>query len=663
MNGNIFIFVKMFDRRAILYQAGLQLFLIFFLTAASALAQSSSEKRDLFAQAQSHYLYGEYELANPLYLTLSSFEPDNCNILFKIGDCYLNIRDEKSKAIEFLEKAVKNASYDANPDQVREKRAPLDAYFSLARAYMINNDLEKALSTLQLFQKLAGENQKKGGFENIEFIDQQIMACKYAMKLQENPIEIDSLKLPEDFCLGSINENPVVSFDGSTIAYTERRGISNAIFYSKKEQGKWQTPVEITFELKAGEDCSTSALNSDGTLMLLYKEDNADGNIYSSKFTDGVWSPITRLNRNINTKFYESHASISHDGKKLYFTSNREGGYGGLDIYVSELDEAGEWGVPKNLGTAINTPFNEDTPFITRNDSVLYFSSEGHESIGGFDIFSSRRINNGWKNPQNIGYPLSTADDDIFFFPVEDGRYAYYSMKTDYKKWDIYFLGIGVKAVEQNYEISGNIIIPDSTVLFDDNFLIMLTSKESGDTLDIGIPNKYSGIYNFNVRPGSFRVIFSGKGFITQVVDTTVLVDNPTTHISIKVVLERDSAYFAVSPPPAVYEKIDLTEIPQVEAIDSTILITDVKVNDVTDTGINDSDVLYYTVQVMALYNPVDISYFKYIDDMKVMYNDVDRFYRYTTGRYRTREEAIRRRTELLNMGYPDDIFIKKVSR
>ena len=114
---------------------------------------------------------------------------------------------------------------------------------------------------------------------------------------------------------------------------------------------------------------------------------------------------------------------------------------------------------------------------------------------------------------------------------------------------------------------------------------------------------------------------------------------------------------------PMVYEKIDLSEIPTVEAIDSAILITDVKVNDVTDSNIDDSAILYYTVQVMALHNPVDVSYFKYIDDMKVMYNDEDKFYRYTTGQFSTREEADTRRAELRTKGYPDDIFIKKVSR
>ena len=146
----------------------------------------------------------------------------------------------------------------------------------------------------------------------------------------------------------------------------------------------------------------------DGTILYLYKTDNFDGNIYSAEYVNGNWTPIKKLNKNINTKFYESHAAISSDGKKLYFTSNRDGGYGGLDIYVSEKDASGDWGPAINLGNTINTPYNEDTPFITLNDSLLYFSSEGHNGMGGYDIFRSDKSEAGWNAPENLGFPVNS---------------------------------------------------------------------------------------------------------------------------------------------------------------------------------------------------------------------------------------------------------------
>jgi hypothetical protein len=169
------------------------------------------------------------------------------------------------------------------------------------------------------------------------------------------------------------------------------------------------------------------------------------------------------------------------------------------------------------------------------------------------------------------------------------------------------------------------------------------------------------------VAPGSFELVYSGLGFISQSVDTTIIQDNPESVIVLDVSLERDTSFIPEPPvvetTPVVYEKINLKNIPVVSSIDSSILIKNMNVNDVNDTNIKDSDILYYTVQVMALYNPVDISYFKRITDMKVMYNDVDKFYRYTTGRCATREEATSLRSELIRKGYPEEIFIKKVSK
>ncbi len=306
----------------------LLLTLVILPTAVSA--QSQSEMKKIFAKAESYYLFEEYELANQLYLLLDT--TNNLNIKYKIGNCYLNIPGEKAKSIPYLEAAVKTASYDSKTLTFKELRAPLDAYFSLAKAYLVNNQVEKALSTLETFSKLARETKAKGGMTNLDYIDQQIQACKNAIQYKANPVTFSKKTMGNDFNQGAINDNPVVSFDGNTIVYTEHRGVVNAIFYSKKERGKWQTPIEITAQLNAGEDCSSSSLNSDGTELFLYKTDNYDGNIYSSNFVNGAWTPIKKLNKNINTKFYESHASISADGKKLYFTSNRDGGQGNLDI-------------------------------------------------------------------------------------------------------------------------------------------------------------------------------------------------------------------------------------------------------------------------------------------------------------------------------------------
>jgi len=636
------------------------------LFSVDASAQSSEEMKKIFSQAESYYLYEEYDLANQLYLLLET--PDNMNIKYKIGTCYLNISGEKEKSIIYLEQAVTTASYDSKTETFKETKAPLDAYFFLAKAYMINDSLDKALRTFQIFSKLASETKSKGGMKNLEYIDQQIQACKNAIQYKANPVIFNKTSLGSNFRMGSINENAAVSFDGNTMVYTERRGSVNAIFYSKKEYGKWPPPIEITAELSAGEDCSTCSLNSDGTELFLYKTDNYDGAIYSSSFADGAWTRIKKLGKNINTKYYESHASISADGKKLYFTSNRPGGQGNLDIYVSEMTPSGDWGTAENLGAAINTPFNEDTPFITKNDSVLYFSSEGHSSMGGFDNFMTKRSGAGWKEPANLGFPLNTTDDDKFYQPANNGLNAYYTFTTDYKKRDIFYLGIGSSEPLKYYEIKGILNPTDITTNLTKN--IHLFNRTTGDTLDIGYSNKYTGLYSFSVLPGKFRLVYSARGYFSQTIDTTIITDNPTPGINLDVTLKMDSSYLKpvlpikkIVPDTIIYAKINLAIIPTVSAIDSNILIKNMHVNDVSDKNVNDSDILYFTVQVIALHNSIDVSYFKYITDMSVLYNDSDKFYRYTSGKFPNREEAFKWRLELIRKGYPEEIFIKKVSK
>ena len=635
-------------------------FLILFVFPLTCLSQSSSEKKKIFTQAETYFLYEDYELANQLYLLLE--KPGNLNIKYKIGTCYLNIPGEKEKSIAYLEEAVKNADYDSKTSSPKELRAPLDAYFSLAKAYMVNNDLDKGLNTLETFKKLTSDKMKEGGMKNSGFIDQQIQACANAIKLKAKPVIFSKRLMGKDFSQGAINDNPTISYDGNTFVYTERRGIVNAILCARREKGIWQTPVDITSELKAGEDCSSCSLNSDGTELFLYKIDNFDGVIYSSSYEKGSWTPVKKLNKNINTKFYESHASVSSDGKKLYFASNREGGLGNLDIYLSEKDATGDWGPAINLGNTINTPFNEDNPFVTNNDSLLYFSSEGHSSIGGFDIFISKKSGDSWDLPSNIGYPLNTTDDDKFFQPWNDGQNGFYSITTDYKKREIFYLGFGGIDVNKSNEITGILSLADTIIPFNENFKIHIIERTSGDTIDISYPNNKTGLYRLFVPSGQYHLVYTGPGYISQTIDTSIVRDNPTNALNIDVTLKRDLLVNSISPE-VIYSKINLKSIPSITNLDTTILIRNMRVTDLGDKNIKDSEILYFTVQVMALYKPVDVSYFKYIPDIKVMYNEHDKFFRYTTGIFQTREEAYAWRLELIKKGYPDDLFLKKVSK
>ncbi len=625
-------------------------FMLFLYFSGTTTGQGRAELKEFFKEAESHFLYEEYELATPLYLVIYQVMPNNANIAYKIGVCYLNTPHEKDKAISYLETAAKNASYDANERSFNETRAPLDVYFQLGNAYRVNNQLDKAIETYKYFKEQLGSGKE---MIDADFVDQQIIACENAKKLMASPIQMQRTNLGDTINLSSLNENPVVSGDGNALVFTAYFGEDRIIYYSRKIQGRWMPPRDITDEIGSEKDCSSTCLNYDGTELYLYKIDNFVGNLYVSHLKNDVWSKIEKLNKNINTKFYESHASVSRDGKTLYFTSNREGGHGKLDIYVSHREEGGDWGPATNLGPVINTRYNENTPFITMNDSLLYFSSEGHYNMGGYDIFVARKKGEGWSKPENVGYPLNTTDNDLHFQPYLNGRSGYKSMDNGYKETNIYRLDFLGGQEMPWFEIKGLVTV-DSVAdreLFPE-IRITLIDTVKDDTTDIGIPDLYSGWYFFRVKPGHYVLSAGGSGVLSQRISVPVSVESASREIIVDLPLSKDTSWVA---------PVITSPLPTLPAVspDSLQVVTDVMVRNPDYVDKEGRKVLYYTVQLMALLKPVDISYFKDLDNVVILHGK-DAFYRYTYGQYKTLEEAKKARLEILRKGYPD-VFVKKV--
>ena len=224
---------------------------------------------------------------------------------------------------------------------------------------------------------------------------------------------------------------------------------------------------------------------------------------------------LLKLNDNINTKYWESHATISHSGKKLYFTSNRKGGYGGLDIYVSQRDSTGDWGPAKNLGPVINTIYNEESPFLGKDDKTLFFSSRGHFNIGGYDIFYSTLMENGeWSVPLNLGYPLNSTDDDVFFYPVNDGYQAYYAMNDSgsYGLQDIYRVQIFSKDHPRKFFIRGIVQVKDLQNMFRDSIKVSAFNLEDPNASVIVYSNPVTGEYKFELPQGKYSITYEANG-------------------------------------------------------------------------------------------------------------------------------------------------------
>ncbi|MCK4631342.1 MAG: PD40 domain-containing protein, partial [Bacteroidales bacterium] len=454
--------------------------LIAFVLSISASGQKKREFKEKFFEAESYILYEEYNEALPGYLDLLKIYPENDNYRYRIGQCYLNTPGQKDKAIEYLEKAILNTDEKYKEGSFRETQAPVDAYYFLANAYRVNKQLDKALEIYSIFKELLNPK-----IYDSVVVNKQMESCLNAKKLQQNPLFLKYHNLGEPVNTRFSDYNPVVSGDGTKMIYTRALQFFDGVFFSEKVNGTWSNPMDLTFQLGVDEDLYPCALSWDGTTLYLYKLDNYVGNIYISHYSNGVWSSVEKLNENINDKYWESHACVTKDENTIYFTSNRKGTYGGLDIYRSEKDSLGEWGPAVNLGPNINTEYNEETPFVTEDGQTLFFSSYGHFNTGGYDILYSTLLDSAeWSKPLNMGYPINTPDDDLFYAPAKDGNFAYYSQFTDegMGERDIFLLEIFSEEHPRKFRLSGIVSIKDIKWKFDESFRVYVVSYPAGDT-------------------------------------------------------------------------------------------------------------------------------------------------------------------------------------
>lgn len=363
--------------------------------------------------------------------------PDDASVNFKLGLSYL-YSDTKSKAASFIDKAYRlNPNIDNRID------------YHLGIAFQNTNDFKKAIEHFGYFKK---KNPNVG-----TIADERIAECMVADSLMQYELNvvIENLGIVVN---SEISEySPLISSDGNMLIFTSNRDAGpkgeklEKIYVSYREGKGWSQPKKLSNNLNTPDyNDAAASLSPDGKTLFLYSEEGA-GDIYTSTFDGKDWSKPVPLNKNINTaQYWETCASVSPDGKKLYFASNRPDGYGELDIYVSELDSKGQWGKATNLGPNVNTPANDDSPYIHYDGVTLYFSSDGHPKLGNSDILVTEFKNGKWTKPENIGYPINSWEYDGFFSISPDKKTAYYATVKEggYGAADIY----SIKFLEPKYK-------------------------------------------------------------------------------------------------------------------------------------------------------------------------------------------------------------------
>ena len=488
---------------------------ILLLSANFTFAQDEPKKVDPFL-AEQKFTNGNYEAALDDYLSLHESDPKNDKYSYNIAICYLNTNINKSKAIPYLEIITRKPKFDPN------------AMYLLGRAYHYAYRFDDAIKAYNTFKQTG-----KGNADNLGDVDREIQFCINAKELMKFPVNAKFENLGPNINSPYADYYPFVPSDESFIIFNSRRPDEGAekmkddgtfpaaIYISKVTDGAFVKSKDIgpPISKKEGEQ-EVIGLSATGDIMLLYYTNlKGVGDIYStSADKNKSFKTAEKLDATINSPNSEEIAAcISPDGSKIYFASNRSGGFGGTDLYMSQKLPNGNWGPPMNLGPEINTPFDEDFPNVSADEKVLYFSSNGHTSMGGYDIFKAEFDTNKkqFANAKNIGYPINTPEDNYNFRISSNGRFGYIAALREGGLGDLDIYRVTLNEVEPNYSVvKGSIISADTThkLNFSDVF-ITVTDSKTQEVIGTYLPNPNTGRYVMVLAPGNYQMSMEANGF------------------------------------------------------------------------------------------------------------------------------------------------------
>ena len=410
---------------------------------------------------QEGYLYYAEILADRLL----EITPQNPSYHYRKGFLMLKIRKDYEGAIPHFLQAITDINQNFDMYSHKETSSSPDAYFHLATCYHLNEEIDKAEEYYGKFKEAS-----RGKSELLPVTDLRLKQCEQAKIMMASPVNVYLKNIGPEINTNYPEYSPVVSLDGSVLYFTSRRPWENGATENFRDMAinqypediyvsyldfdsTWTEPVKLDFCKPRRNEASIS-MSSDERKIYLYEDTTGNGDIFTTDFYHAKFQEIEPLDmKNVNSNDWETHCMMSHDKRRFFFVSDRPGGFGGRDIYVMERKNNGKWTRPKNLGPGINTPNDEDSPFISVDNRTLYYSSNGEKSIGGFDIFKSEMQEDSiWVEGNNLGYPFNSTNDDIFYTTTVDGRRGY---MTSYRKdgkgekdiYEIYNDYLGVRDV------------------------------------------------------------------------------------------------------------------------------------------------------------------------------------------------------------------------
>ncbi|MDF2456025.1 MAG: peptidoglycan-associated lipoprotein [Cytophagaceae bacterium] len=469
----------------------------------SSYAQDLPADQQLVLVADEMYNFGDVKDALEVYVQALEMNPKNERANFMAGKAYLTTT-QKDLALKYLIK-----SYELNPNVAD------NILLLIGTAYHLNYEFDNAISFYNQYRTkiiMNAEGAKPFGEQDNaseeKKIERKIYECETGKVYIKNPLDIELFNLGDGVNSEFKDYGPILNTDRTKIYFTSRRKGSTGgnkdndneffedIYRSDKVGSAWSTAVNLGYPVNSDLHESCIGISSDEQELFLYIDnDKYKGDIfYCKKDNKGNWGMPKSLSKQINTAdFIENSMSITPDGKTLFFSSNKPGGFGGQDIYVSKKDAKGEWGIPVNLGSYLNTEYDDESPFLDTDGKTLYFSSKGHRGMGGFDIYKSRYDSTTqiWSKPENLLYPINSTEDDTYFILSDDGVYGYFSSNkniglgdADIYRFRMPDKNIKTPPVFKADSVTFTLIDKDSLKKNEYNIKINITDKETGQLLE-----------------------------------------------------------------------------------------------------------------------------------------------------------------------------------
>ncbi|NQY12191.1 MAG: PD40 domain-containing protein [Flavobacteriales bacterium] len=501
----------------------LKAFLLPLLLAMSVIsnAQDVSEKELNTADAKADYYIGidDYLQALEKLRFIHGNNSKLVDVNFRIGKCLFELKGDEKEAIRYLEFAAKEGHNEAR--------------YYLANCYHSESRFDESIDLYQQYKKYLD---KKVHGDTV--IDRRITITRRARSMVQNPLDVEIVNIGLPINSEQSDYVPLINGDETMMIFTSRRNGSTGdnvdfygenfedIYVSKKVEGNWGEPTKLNPTINGALHDAAVGLSADGNTLIIYRTNKSQtgGDLYECDFVGSDWSEPRLLGANVNSKWVETSASVSADGHTIYFASSRPGGYGGMDIYRVKKMGNGVWAMPFNLGPTINTKYNDLPSFIDPDNHTLYFQSEGHTTIGGYDIFVSTQDDKGlWIEPENLGYPINTVNDDLHFELSSDGERGYYSTVSESGRGDQ-----DIFVIRMPYPPRLLTIVKGSIVTADD-----AQNPIQGKITVMDDKGGIQGEYKSNVLTGKFLLVLNPDVKYTIIIEANEF-DKKTTHLQFR---------------------------------------------------------------------------------------------------------------------------------